>query len=148
MLANNKMYLCKDINVTNDPYYRYQVDAPTFDFKKGCTLFTNSHLFSTQIIIDHLLFIKLIGKKLSCRTSIHKEINCGVFKGFFNEEQINNIICEIIQNYLLCQTCHTPEVILRKKKGLLQHKCKACGKKNYINNDASDMYEQIFKSFN
>lgn len=152
MLSNNKMYLCSDESVTYDPNYRYKIDAPQFELRKkkgaNITCFTNSETFSTAIEMDQLLLIKLIGSELSCHSSIDKDIKCGVFKGVFETEQINNIVSTIIQNYLLCQACDKPEVILYKKKHKLRQKCKACGEKNYISPEleVTTVYEIIAKT--
>jgi translation initiation factor 5 len=117
--------------------------------KKGATItcFTNSESFATAIEMDHILLIKLIGSELSCQSSIDKDMKCGVFKGLFEPSQINSIICNIIQGFLLCQTCDKPEVILYKKKHKLRQHCKACGEKNYIKTELepTKMYEIISK---
>jgi|688.fasta_scaffold1026385_1 translation initiation factor 5 len=151
MLSNNKMYLCSDESITYDTNYRYKIDAPLFEVKKkkgaNITCFINSETFATAIEIDHLLLIKLIGSELSCQSIIDKDLKCGVFKGLFDVNQINSIICNIIQGYLLCQICDKPEVILYKKKHKLRQQCKACGEKNYIKTELepTTMYEIISK---
>ena len=151
MLSNNKTYLCSDESVTYDPNYRYKIDAPLYEAtkKKGAniTCFTNSESFASAIEMDHLLLIKLIGSELSCQSSIDKDLKCGVFKVLFEVSQINSIISNIIQGFLLCQMCDKPEVILFKKKHKLRQQCKACGEKNYIKSELelTIMYELILK---
>ena len=152
MLANNKLYLCTDETVTLDSHYRYRVDPPVFEVKpkKGnhLTCFVNSVSFAASIEFDHNLLIRLIGQELSCKSSIDKDYKCAVFQGIYDANKINGIICYIIQNYLLCQACDKPEVILYKKKKMLKHKCKACGVKNAVKEEleCSDIYETICKS--
>lgn len=151
MLSNNKMYLCSDESVTDDQNYRYKIDAPLYETKKkkgsDITIFTNSKSFASAIEMDHMLLIKLIGSELSCQSLIDKDLNCGIFKGVFEVSQINSIIINIIQGFLLCQICDKPEVILYKKKHKLRQQCKACGEKNYIKSELelTKMYELILK---
>jgi translation initiation factor 5 len=151
MLANNKLYLCSNEDVTFDSNYRYRVNVPEYEVRKkkgtNVTYFMNSKAFSDSIEINHDLFMKLIGSSLSCQSSMDKDIKCATFKGVYEYDKINDIVCSIIQKFLLCQNCDKPEVILYKKKGKLRHQCKACGDKRYVEeNLASDNYEIILKS--
>jgi len=149
MLTNNKIYLTSNDCVTFDQYYRYTVDAPIYEVKKkkgvNITCFLNSEKFATSIQIEHAVLMQLIGSELHCQSSIDKDLKCGVFKGIFEPNKINSIICDIIQGFLLCQSCDTPEVVLYLKKNKLRHKCKACGVKSYIKTELEPtrMYEII-----
>jgi len=151
MIANNKIYLCSDETVTFDPYYRYRIDMPQYEIKtkKGAhvTYFKNSESFAKSIETDHNLLTKIIGNELSCKSEIDKEHGCATFKGLYDITKINNIILELIQKYLLCQSCDKPEIVLYKKKGKLRQKCKACGEKHYISEqfESTNMYEYIYK---
>lgn len=150
MLANNKLYLCSNEATTFDPYYRYRVDPPIYEIhnKKGTdvTCFTNSISFAKSIQFDHNTLIRAIGTELSCKSTIND--NYATFQGIHDRTKINNIICNIIQDYLLCQLCDRPEVILYKKKHKLKQACRACGEKNYIKPalEYTDIYEIINKS--
>lgn len=151
MLSNNKLYLCSDESVTNDPNYRYKVDVPMFELKKkkgvNITCFTNSKSFALSIETNELLLLKLIGSELSCQSYIDKDIKCGVFKGQFEDDVVNSIICNIVKHYLLCQTCDKPEVKLYNKNNNLRQKCRACGSKHYVKSNlkVTKMYELISK---
>ena len=152
MIANDKLYLCTDETVTFDSNYRYRVDPPIYEIKtkKGnhLTCITNSESFATSIEFDHQLLIRLIGQELSCKSGIDKDFKCAVFYGIYDVNKINGIICYIIQNYLICQSCDKPEVILYKNKKTLKHKCKACGEKNVVKEElqTTNIYEIILKN--
>jgi translation initiation factor 5 len=151
MISFNKLYLCSNEATVADPNYRYITNAPIYEKqkKKGtdCTYFINSKNISTYLNINHELFIKIIGLELSCQSKIDNDRDCGVFKGNYDNAQINNILCQIIKNYYLCQSCDYPEIIFDVKHKMLRHKCNACGKKNYINNQlaTSKVYNAILK---
>lgn len=149
MLANNKIYLCSNEETIYDPNYRYKVDAPIYEYriKKGAdiTCFINSVSFAKSIQLDHALLIRILGSELSCKSYIDKDTKCGVFQGIHEKTKINNIICSVIQNYLLCQTCDRPETTLYVKKNKLRQCCKACGEKKYVI-ECNNAYELILKS--
>jgi translation initiation factor 5 len=149
MENNNKIYLTSNELTTFDPSYRYKVSLPIFTkmVKKGTivTIFDNCIEFAKSIEIDKNLLVRLIAIKLSCQVSLDKSTNKIYFKGNYESHTIIDIICEIIQNYLLCVSCDLPEVILKSKNHKIKQKCKACGASNYINiqHSNSQLYEII-----
>ena len=62
---------------------------------------------------------------------------------------LNNIICNLIKDYLLCQLCDRPEVDLYTKKHKLRQRCRACGEKNYVKPELeyTDIYDTIIKTY-
>lgn len=139
MISNNELYLTTNEAVTFDPNYRYKSQVPLFEIRKvkgsQITYFTNSSIIATSIQFNEQLLIKIIGNELSCRSGYDDNYRCGFFKGVFEKQQINNIICYVIQNYLICQVCDYPELELYEKKGCIKQNCKSCGKKRYVKNE-------------
>lgn len=152
MLANNKMYLCSNEETVFDSNYRYRVDPPNYEIlsKKGkdITCFTNSVSFARSIQFDHELMVRILGSEMSCKSSVDKDLKCAVFQGIHEKTKINNIICNLIKDYLLCQLCDRPEVTLYANKHKLRQKCRACGEKNFVKPELeyTDMYDIILKN--
>ena len=147
MISNSHFYLCSDLNTGLDFNYRYQVEMPIFSqsMKKGhpITKFDNYKSFSSSMLFNEQLLVKLIGIKLSCQTGI--DDNFAFFKGTYRSEQIIEIIKSIVIEYILCKNCDRPEVELSVRKNQLYHKCKACGTKYYIQDNGEKIYETIKK---
>ena len=153
MIANNQLYLCSDEAVIMDSNYRYKVNAPEYDIKtkkgKQITYITNSVSLANSLEWDHELLVRLIGQALSCKSSVDKDLRCAAFQGIFRVGHITDIICYIVQCYMLCQSCDKPEVVLYRKKRVLKHACKACGVKQRVNEalETTNMYDTILKHF-
>lgn len=145
MISNNKFYLCSDPDTTMDDNYRYQIQVPLFSFasKKGkpVTTFDNCEQFSTALQIESTLLIKCIAAMLSCSSSDN------TFKGRYSDEEIILCISSIVTTYLLCKNCDRPEVDLKKSKGCLRQKCRACGHKNYIEFLPSKVFSIFIKHY-
>ena len=147
MEATGQLYLTSDMNVTLDANYRYKVALPEFAFvkKKGTmnTIFVNITAFAKSIEIEPTILIKIIGKKLSTRSTLS-----GI-QGQHDTNIIKNIIYTFIQDFLLCKSCDKPEVKLKvssSDKTRLKQKCKACGNKTYIERDVdTDIIELLCK---
>jgi translation initiation factor 5 len=139
MEANNHVYLTSDETVLFDANYRYKIRCLEYAFalKKGTqiTILTNLTEFATQLQYQVTVLIKIIGKKLSCKTGIDKSTNQYYLQGLYTPNQVNKIIYDFIKSYLLCSQCDKPEVILTTNKGVCKQKCKACGYKGYITGD-------------
>jgi len=152
MISGNKLFLSSNDEIIYDSNFRYKIDIPIYEIKnkKGCkmTYFTNSNTFCKSINFDHNLLIRLLSIELSCKGTIDKNLNCGVFSGVYEPVKINNIICSFIRNYLICKLCGNPEVTLFKNKNKLKQICKACGEKYYIKPELQQtkIYEIILKN--
>lgn len=138
-----KLYLTSDENVLLDMNYRYIISTIELDYviKKGTknTLLTNFEEFCKQLEFDKNILIKIIGKKLSCRSGIEKSSNIFYLVGEYRREEVKYVINNFIQNYLLCIECDKPEIILKYKNEKIKQKCKACGRNDYIKNGDEDI---------
>lgn len=141
MEHNNKLYLTSDENILFDNHYRYQISI----LKKGTyiTLLDNFEKFCDELIFDKKILIKIIGKRLSCKSGIDK-MGRYYLQGNYSIIQIKDIIHTFIQNYLLCINCDKPEVNLKYKNNKIKQKCKACGNNTYLN--CNEDINNIFKT--
>jgi translation initiation factor 2 beta subunit (eIF-2beta)/eIF-5 len=151
MEQSGKLYLTSDESVLFDFNYRYVISVIEIDnvIKKGTkiTLLPNLLLFCEELYFDPSILIKIIGKKLSCKSGIDKTTKIYYLQGDFTRNMVKDVIYEFIQNYLLCSNCDKPEVKLKykEKKGIKQ-KCKACGNSCYLNDDPT--IDNIMKHLN
>lgn len=79
MEQNGKLYLTSDEGVLFDTNYRYKISSIeiTYLMKKGTkiTVLTNMDQFSKELLFDKNILIRILGKKLSCKSGIDKTNN-------------------------------------------------------------------------
>jgi translation initiation factor 5 len=133
-----------------DPSYRYKINLPKFDVvdKKGTriTLFHNSKSFADELQFDEELLVNLVAKGLACQTGYDNSMKVYYFKCI--NMKILDVLCEIIQKYLICKSCDRPEVLLRTHGNDITQRCKACGAASIIeNNSLNDKTYETFHKF-
>lgn len=137
MEQNGKLYLTSDESVLFDTNYRYKISLIdiSYKIKKGTkiTIITNMDKFSKELLFDKDILIRILGKKLSCKSGVDKTNNY-YLQGEHSNEQINEILYGFIKEYLLCTMCNKPEVNISYKKNQIKQKCRACGNKSYLEN--------------
>ncbi len=138
MEQNGKLYLTSDECVLFDTNYRYKISLIEISYmiKKGTkiTILTNMDKFSKELLFDKNILIRILGKKLSCKSGIDKTDNYYYLQGEHSIEQIKEILYNFIKEYLLCTLCDKPEVNITYKKNQIKQKCRACGNKCYLEN--------------
>ncbi len=146
------------INLTTNEYslydndYRYKLDKPIIDIggKKGnkTTFIYNSEIISKYLNINSMLIGKYISYSLSCQVSMDKGNKCLSFKGEYTQQQIEKLLIEFINIYILCPICDLPETSLHKNKELgIYHDCRSCGNLTKVNIKKIDkIYEFIEKN--
>ncbi len=145
-----KLYLTSDESVLLDTNYRYIICIMEYKKinKKGTliTILDNFIKFCQQLEFNKDILIKIIGKELSCKTGIDKNTNLYYLQGDFMPNQVNSILYNFIQKYLLCVKCDKPEVLLKCKNEKIKQKCKACGNKCYLENIDENVLNIFCKS--
>ena len=144
MEHNGKLYLTSEDSVLFDPNYRYKISIMeiTHANKKGkkITILNNFETFSRELIFDKLILLRILGKKLSCKSGIDKNNNNTYYlQGEYSSLQIKEQIYHFIQNYLLCMLCDNPEVRIKVKKNKINQKCCACGNNCYLEKYEDDV---------
>lgn len=137
MEHNNKLYLTTDESVLFDNNYRYQISIiqSSIVLKKGTNIMVldNFEQFCKELMFDPQLFIKIIGKELSCKSGMNKT-NQYYLQGQYTSFEIKQVVYDFIQKHLLCISCDKPEINLKYKKGKIKQKCRACGNNTYLEN--------------
>lgn len=143
MEANGKLYLTSEESVLFDTNYRYKISCIEISHinKKGTriTILTNLDKFCKELMFDKDVIIRILGKKLSCKSGIDKTTNNYYLQGEYNIQHIKYILYEFIKKYLLCSNCDKPEVNIKSKNDKIKQKCKACGHNDYIENVDSEI---------
>ena len=149
MEQNNLLYLTSDSSVLFDTNYRYKISIIETSYltKKGTkiTLLTNMEKFSRQLMFDKNMLIRILGKKLSCKSGSDKENNY-YLQGEYTSKQIKDVLYNFIKDYLLCFMCDKPEVSIKCKNDKIKQKCKACGNNGYLDNCDLDIMNILSKS--
>lgn len=150
MEQNGKLYLTSDEGVLFDSNYRYKISIMEILYlnKKGTriTILQNFDSFCQELIFDANILLRILGKKLSCKTGIDKSTSKYYLQGEYTGSQIKEIVYNFIQNYLLCAMCDKPEVRLKYKKNKIKQKCNACGNNSYLEHfdiDILDILENM-----
>jgi translation initiation factor 5 len=138
MEQNGKLYLTSDEGVLFDTNYRYKISVIEISHlnKKGTkiTILNNFDTFCRELIFDKIVLLRILGKKLSCKTGVDKTTKDYYLQGEYSVSQIKDIVYNFIQKYLLCVVCDKPEVSLKYKKNNIKQKCGACGNNDYLSN--------------
>lgn len=149
MEQSGSLYLTSDESVLFDTNYRYKISIIEIAYltKKGTkiTIITNLDRFAKELIFDKDILLRILGKKLSCKSGLDKATNNYYLQGEYTSKQIKDILYPFIQNYLLCCSCDKPEVNIKYKRDKIKQKCKACGSKNYLEHCDLDIINVLSK---
>jgi translation initiation factor 2 beta subunit (eIF-2beta)/eIF-5 len=132
MEHSNYIYLTRNEEVLFDSNYRYKICKPQYSnvVRKGSgiIIFKNLSEFAQQLHSNDKLLMTILGIKLSCQSGILKSTNEHYIKHNCTSKEITERICEFIQEYMLCESCSTPELSIKSsKKGYIKNNCNACG---------------------
>jgi translation initiation factor 5 len=148
MEQNGKLYLTSDESVLFDDNYRYKISQIQISHitKKGTkiTILTNIDEFSRELMFDKNIIIRILGKKLSCKSGRNKN-NDYYLQGEYATNDVKNILYEFIQHYLLCSSCDKPEIDIKVKKNMVKQKCRACGNNSYLDSNDLDIVNILNK---
>lgn len=118
---------------SNDAFYRYKMPAieTTYENKNGgTTVITNIEAIATSLKRSSNVLCKYFQKKLSCNCRI-KDKGMLII-GNRTKDELQTILNNYINTYILCYTCGNPEteIEIKKKKSLMT--CSACGETNQL----------------
>lgn len=114
----------KNINGTNDPFYRYKMPCLSIKYNKKGTQLENIKDIGTALErkVEYLLLY--ISKRIGSHV-ITSEGNY-FLKGKHELKEINKALTDFIQKYVLCAVCSNPETIFDYKNEKIKS-CKSCG---------------------
>jgi translation initiation factor 2 beta subunit (eIF-2beta)/eIF-5 len=149
MEQNGKLYLTSDESVLFDTNYRYKISSIEIAHltKKGTkiTILVNLEQFARELIFDKDLLLRILGKRLSCKSGHDKTNNTYYLQGEYTAQQVKDTLYPFIKDYLLCHMCDKPEVSIKYKKDKIKQKCKACGSNGYLETCAPDIVQILSK---
>jgi translation initiation factor 5 len=139
-----------NINGEVDTFQRYKMPKLEMRFNEGRkrTYITNLVKVCESLNRELDIVSLFIKKKLSTSVSWKKkqeELELGgIYKGTYLQELIQDLITE----YILCRECNNPETELRLKSNgnSLSMKCAACGQRSVIKNQ-DIVFDGIMKLF-
>lgn len=123
------------LNINGDNFdtsYRYKMSKleinTTGNGKNSHTILNNIDEISESLGHPSVIILKFIGFKLGTNIDESKK----TLKGHHEISVLQNEIFNYINNFVMCQNCHIPELIpeinkISKKKKEIKLKCSACG---------------------
>lgn len=123
---------------TDDDSYRYKM--PSLVAKKEGkgngtkTVFVNISDISKSLNIDPIYPTKFFGIELCSHSSYNKKTDRCIVNGHYSTENLQKILADFIEKFILCDRCNLPETIIRvdKKREMVIKKCAACGIKTKV----------------
>lgn len=106
----------------DDPFYRYKrniIDITYNNKKGGTTTINNMNIIAKQLKVPEE-FVKKFYKII--KKSGRPMLSNGVFKGKLEINDLEELLEQMIEKYLLCSKCELPELVGKT--------CNACGNVN------------------
>jgi len=122
----------------NDPTFRYKMPkmvARTEGRGNGIrTLVVNMKEISEALNRPADLATKFFGIELGAQSRWESELEKSTVNGAHATPDLQKLLNAFIDRFVLCPKCHLPETALtvNVKKGLIYHKCSACGCKELV----------------
>lgn len=126
----------KSLNIGggNDPHYRYKMPSIITRIESkngGTTVIENIDKISEKIKRTPNEIQKYFRKSLSC--CVRYETDKGIIIAAKKEKSdLQTILAEYINNFVLCPECQNPETTMEIKKKKTTLTCAACGKTSNI----------------
>lgn len=109
------------IGKTDDPFYRYKRPVTIVKHLNNKTIITNLDSISKALNTNAAYILYYIQLQKSVPV-IKNEI-----KAIIPQPEIETLINEYIEQYILCDICHYPELIIDGTQTKLYFSCHACG---------------------
>jgi translation initiation factor 2 beta subunit (eIF-2beta)/eIF-5 len=120
-----------NINDSTDPFYRYKRPVASLKHSVNFTEFVNLDEVAAKLARTPDLLLFYIQQKLATQTNIKKK----TLRGRFSVQQIEELIKQFTQMFVLCGTCNNPETELTKKGHHGRLICASCGGKTHVDLD-------------
>jgi translation initiation factor 5 len=110
-----------------DPYYRYKMPVLNSKIQGNKTILLNLEDVSKSFNHPEEIVFKYFGNFLGTNINFKKKS----LSGYYDKDQLIDILYKYIQVFVLCPKCSIPEFIpcleTKKKKIMLYGNCSACG---------------------
>lgn len=112
-----------NINKTQDPFYRYKMQAVKLVSQKNNFYFSNIHNIIENLNTTLESLIKFIKSDIGIHITIDKKTKQVLVPKTVLQVTIQESIYKYIKKYVLCEKCCLPEV----SKHCDDYKCNSCG---------------------
>lgn len=126
------------IGDSNDPFYRYKRPVSIIKHTNNKTVIVNLDSISKALNTESAFILYYIQLQKSVPV-IKNEI-----KAIFSQPEIELLINQYIDQYVLCDICHYPEMVIMKNQTKLYFSCHACG---YSKDIPKDKFTKIIYKF-
>lgn len=131
---NNPFNQTLNIGGSSDPFHRYKMPSITIRIENkngGTTIIENIDKIAEKINRTPNEIQKVFSKSLSCCVKYNNDKGI-VIAAKKEQIELQNILNDYINKFVLCPICHIPEttMVIAKKKTTLT--CAACGKTSTI----------------
>lgn len=127
---NNPFGQILNIGGGDDPHYRYKmpsISTHTESKNGGTTIIDNIDTIAGKLKREPSELQKYFRKALSCNVKYDK--GKGIIISALKEtEDLQIILSDYIDKFVLCPNCHNPETVKEMKKKKITLTCSACGK--------------------
>ncbi|AYV85096.1 MAG: hypothetical protein Satyrvirus3_27 [Satyrvirus sp.] len=134
------MSVSVNIGNSNDPFYRYKRPTSIVQNKGNKTIISNLDAISKSLYTKPAYILHYIQIKKSAPITPNGEI-----KMFIGKNEIETLVNEFINDYILCNKCSLPELVIKKIDSKLCFSCNACGTVVFV--PENKFTKIIFKEF-
>mmetsp|Transcript_33011 Transcript_33011/g.32717 ORF Transcript_33011/g.32717 Transcript_33011/m.32717 type:complete len:295 (+) Transcript_33011:35-919(+) len=114
-----------------DPSYRYQMPALQITGESRGngvkTKLINLSDVSRALNVPTEYPLRFFAAELGASSEYKQSENKAILKGTFRREDLQKLLDQFIEKFVLCFKCHLPEISYRFKRNILIADCKACG---------------------
>jgi len=125
-------------STVDDPNYRYKMPAVKCKVEGSGNGIKTNHMNMRDVATALKRNPEYITKFLACELSTHGRYfdNEGkaIFQGVHAADAFTTKLDMFINSYVLCPSCHLPEIDLFVENKLVMGKCNACGSNSKVNN--------------
>lgn len=121
---------------TDDPNFRYKMPRISTKIEgrgNGIkTVITNMSEVAQALHRHPKYTTKFFGCELGAQTKYDDETDRSVVNGAHDNRTIQDLLFKFIELFVLCPNCNLPETALKARRGVIYHKCNACGEKSSV----------------
>ncbi|CAG9312772.1 unnamed protein product [Blepharisma stoltei] len=115
----------------DDPSYRYKMPALQITGESRGngvkTKLVNLSDVSKYLNVPTEYPLRFFAAELGASAEYKESENKAILKGTFRREDLQKLLDQFIEKFVLCSKCHYPEITYRFKRNNLISDCKACG---------------------
>lgn len=136
----NVLEMTTNIGDIIDPFYRYKRPISIIENKSGKTIITNLDIIAQSLHTKPSYILYYIQLEKSASVTPKGEI-----KTLLSKLEVEGLINKFIEQYILCNVCNYPELVIEESKKKIYFSCNACG--NHIDIPENKFTKIIYKDY-